>query len=67
MTGDETRFVVTAARVYAVSRMAIGIWLLVDPDGFGGKWMATRRTRSSAALASAPTAAPTWPLASEPC
>lgn len=34
------RSLLTLARVYAVSRIAIGIWLLVDPDGFGHKWLA---------------------------
>lgn len=28
----------TPARLYAVSRMGIGLWLLVQPDGFGAKW-----------------------------
>ncbi len=32
------RTLVTPARVYAVTRVAIGAWLLVDPSGFGAKW-----------------------------
>lgn len=31
---------VTPARAYAVTRILIGAWLLVDPDGlFGAKWL----------------------------
>jgi hypothetical protein len=34
------RSLVTPARVYAVTRIALGAWLLVAPMAFGGKWFA---------------------------
>ena len=33
------RRLITPARVYAVTRIAFGLWLVVDPGGFGHKWL----------------------------
>ena len=32
---------VTPACVYAVTRIALGAWIFIAPDQFGGKWMAS--------------------------